>query len=112
MASRTQTINTPAVLRVTGPRLLPQYKTIIPLALALIVGWSIWHIPAPDPLDDKGTHFLATLTVAVFLWVSQVFVDYLVGLMLLLSWLVLDVVPPDIALSGFSQSSWFFALAL
>jgi anion transporter len=110
MASRTQTINTPAVLRVTGPRLLPQYKTIIPLALALIVGWSIWHIPAPDPLDDKGTHFLATLTVAVFLWVSQVFVDYLVGLMLLLSWLVLDVVPPDIALSGFSQSSWFFAL--
>jgi anion transporter len=110
MASRTQTLNTPAALRVAGLRLLPQYKTILPLALALIVGWAIWHMPAPYPLDEKGTQFLATLTAAVILWAFQLFDDYLVGLMLLLSWLVLNVVSSEIALSGFSKSSWFFAV--
>ena len=110
MASRSQTLNTQTAVRVASFRLLPQNKTIFPLAIALIVGGAIWHMPAPYLLDEKGTRFLATLIAAIVLWASQVFDDYLVGLILLLSWLVLNIVPPEIALSGFSQSSWFFVV--
>ena len=111
MASRTQPLNTQTPVRIASFRLLPHNKTFFPLALALIVGWAIGHMPAPYLLDEKGTQFLGTLIAAIVLWASQLFDDYLVGLMLLLSWLVLNVVPPEIALSGFSQSSWFFALS-
>lgn len=80
------------------------------LILALAVGWSIWHMPPSAPLDENGVHFLATLSAAVLMWLFDVLDDYLVGLILLLSWLVMGVVPTEVALAGFSTSSWFFVV--
>jgi DASS family divalent anion:Na+ symporter len=80
------------------------------LILALGAGWFIWHLPAVAPMDAKGFQFLATLTVAVALWMLELLDDYVVGLMLLLSWVVLDIVPSKVALAGFSESSWFFVI--
>ncbi|NIO07339.1 MAG: hypothetical protein GTO40_04805, partial [Deltaproteobacteria bacterium] len=66
--------------------------------------------PPSTPLDVNGMHFLATLAAAVLLWLFEVLDDYLVGLILLLSWLVMGVVPTEVALAGFSKSSWFFVV--
>jgi anion transporter len=74
---------------------------------ALAVGVVVWHLPPPTPLDAAGMHFLAMLTAAVVLWSLNVFDDYVVALALLLSWIVGGIVPPEIALSGFTKSSWF-----
>jgi DASS family divalent anion:Na+ symporter len=111
MESRQDALQRSVVLRELFTDAAQRLGHISSLILAATVGVAVWNLSPPAPLDAQGVHFLATLAVAVSLWVLQVFDDYLVGLMLLLSWLVLDVVPPDIALSGFSKSSWFFALS-
>lgn len=80
----------------------------IPLAFA--IGWAVWHMPPAAPLDERGVHFLATLLVGVTLWIFEAFDEYIVALMLVISWIVFKVVPSDVALSGFSRGSWFFLL--
>ena len=89
--------------------LLPSKDTLIVL-LALAVGCAVWTMPPFTPLGAKGMHFLATMTVAVTLWVLEVFDEYIVALMLLLSWVVFGIVPAKVALAGFSENSWFFTV--
>jgi anion transporter len=89
-----------------APQLLGKHLALI---LALAAGWFIWHLTAVAPMDPKGFQFLATLNVAVALWMLELLDDYVVGLMLLLSWVVLDIVPSKVALAGFSES-WFFVI--
>jgi di/tricarboxylate transporter len=84
----------------------------IGLVLALAAGWAIWQAPTPPPLDETGFHFVASLSVGVLLWVFDVFDDYIVALMLLFWWLLTGIVPPEKALAGFSQSSWFLFLGV
>ena len=85
-------------------------KDVVGLLLAFGSGWLIWQLPAPYHLTENGVHFLATLAAAVTLWIFNVFDEYVVALMLLLSWVLLQLVPIDVALSGFSKPSWFFVL--
>jgi len=80
----------------------------IGLLLAVCFGFVIWNVPVAAPLDQNGMHFLAVLTVAVVLWVFEVFDEVVVALLLLLSWLVLAIVPPPVALGGFGKNSWIF----
>jgi len=90
--------------------LSPLRKPLLLLG-SVFIGFSIWKIPPSDSLDIAGIHFLATLTVGVVLWIGDVFDDYVVGLMLLMSWVVLGIAPSKLALAGFSHSSWFFVVA-
>ena len=80
------------------------------LLLALSVGTAIWLVPSPASLSTAGVNFLATLSTAVILWIFEVFDEYVVALMLLLSWIVLNIIPAQVALSGFSKDSWIFAV--
>jgi anion transporter len=89
--------------------LLPSKDTLIVL-LALAVGCAVWTMPPFTPLGAKGMHFLATMIVAVTLWVLEVLDEFIVGLMLLLSWVVFGIVPAKVALAGFSENSWFFTV--
>lgn len=93
-------------------RLLPQNRMWLGLLLAFAVGWGLWQMPPPTPLDETGMHFLAGLAAAVILWIFNVLDEYIVALMLLLSWLLFGVVPSEMALGGFSKSSWFFVLGV
>ena len=77
--------------------------------LAMVTGWGVWQAPISS-LYETGILFLATLSSAVVLWILEVFDEYVVALMLLLSWVVFGGIPTKVALAGFSQSSWFFAL--
>lgn len=96
----------------TQTRLPSESKKWVALTLAFAVGWMLWRMPPPAPLDETGMHFLATLAGAVLLWILSVFDEYVVALMLLLVWLLFGVLPPDMALAGFSKSSWFFVLGV
>ena len=80
------------------------------MLLAFAVGWAAWHTLSSGTLGDGAVYFLCTLSVAVTLWISEALDEYVVALLLLLSWLVLEVVPSEVALSGFSKSSWFFTV--
>ena len=88
---------------------LPMRQGVLLLA-ALALGSVIWNMPPLDGMSKIGTHFLATMIVAVSLWILDVFDEYIVGFMLLLAWVVLDIVPAKIALAGFSQNSWLFTV--
>jgi anion transporter len=92
-------------------RTLPSLRKPLLLVCSLLTGFLIWNIPPSASLDINGVHFLATLTVGVVLWIGDVFDDYVVGLMLLMSWVVLEIVPSKLALAGFSQNSWFFVVS-
>lgn len=91
---------------------LPKIRKTLALALAFAVGWVIWHMVPPASIGGNGQHFLAILSVAVTLWIFEIFDDYIVGLMLLLAWMILGIVPSKVALAGFSQSSWFFVVGV
>ena len=93
------------------PASLPvRLKDTCIIVAALALGCAVWTMPPLTPLGAKGMHFLATMLVAVTLWVLEVFDEYIVGLMLLLAWVVFGIVPAKIALAGFSENSWFFTI--
>jgi anion transporter len=90
---------------------LPTVRARMDIVFAIALGGVIWQLPPAPPMDESGVHFLATLAVAVVFWVRESFDEYVVGLMLLFSWVVLGVVPSNVALSGFAKSSWLFVIA-
>lgn len=96
------------ILNVWSPT---QFRKLGAGILAFAVGATVWKMPVPAPLDETAWHFLASLSVAILLWMFEVFDDYIVALMLVFSWLTIEKLPPDIALSGFASSEWFFVLA-
>jgi divalent anion:Na+ symporter, DASS family len=87
-----------------------QFKKGVGLIVALGCGWAVWNMSPAVSMDERGVHFLATMTVAVVLWVFAVWDEYIVSLLLLLSWVTLGIMPSEVALSGFSKSSWFFVI--
>lgn len=111
MTSPTHALGKPFELHVAFWGAVSNHRRFFQTAIALSVGWLVWQLPTNGLMAENGTQFLGTLTAAVFLWVLRVFDDYLVGLMLLFSWLFLNIVPSQVALSGFSKSSWLFVLS-
>jgi len=98
-------------IRGSASRTLPSLKTPFRVLLACAVGWIIWNLPPTASLSTDALHFLATLAAGVILWVSNTFDEYIVALMLLASWVLLNIVPANVALDGFSHQSWFFVVA-
>jgi hypothetical protein len=88
-----------------------KHKTILGLVVALTVGWTVSQLITSPLLGSKGVAFIATLAAGIVLWISEALHDYVVALMVFLSWIVFDVVPPNVALSGFSTEPWLFLVA-
>lgn len=93
-------------------RLLGFNKKALGLTLAIVIATVVWYLPPQAPLDEKGAHFLAIFLGIVALWAFEIFEEHVVAILLLLSWVILGIVPTRIALAGFSESSWFFALGV
>jgi len=85
---------------------------VLGLLFAAGVGWSIWQLPPSEILNEHAIQFLGCLAAAITLWMLDIFEQYVVALLLLLSWLVFDVVSPAAALAGFSKTSWFFVFGV
>lgn len=85
-------------------------REIIVMAFALTAAWCVWNQAPVGGMDVRGMHFLATLVVAIALWVLDFAEEYIVGLWLLLAWAVLGIAPAKVVLAGFSEDSWFFTV--
>jgi di/tricarboxylate transporter len=96
--------------RIVGWDLLRRFGCHSGVVIALLLSLVVWNLPPIEPMDIRGMHFLASMVVAVALWVLDVFEDYIVGLTLLFAWVVLDIIPGKVALAGFSENSWFFVV--
>ena len=92
--------------------LLPAHRNqALVLAIAGTAGYWVWHQPPVGTLDARAMHFLATMVVAITLWVLDFAEEYIVGLVLLLAWALLGIAPTKLVLAGFSEDSWLFTIA-
>jgi DASS family divalent anion:Na+ symporter len=80
--------------------------------LGIVAGMGIWHAPPLDGLSIEGMRMLALLTWAAVFWAFDVLPDYVVGLSMILGWIVFQVVPPEIAVSGFTSSPFFLIIGV
>ena len=80
--------------------------------LGVSVGLGIaFALPLPG-LNSTGMHMLALLAWAVVFWVFDVLPDYVVGIGLMLGWILFEIVPPEIAVSGFTTSPFFLIIGV
>ena len=78
------------------------------IALALGIGFS----PPLGELNTAGMHMLALLAWAVVFWVFDVLPDYVVGIGLIVGWILFAIVPPEVAVSGFTASPFFLIIGV
>jgi anion transporter len=85
---------------------------LLGLMIALTMGWLVMQLPTPALLDASALYFLGSLTVGTLLLMFNIYDEYLVGILMLLFWVVSDAVPSQLALAGFSKTSWCFVVAI
>ena len=95
---------------------LPQISTRVHRWTGAVIGsaagLSIWHAPPLAGLDANSMHMLALLAWAVVFWALDILPDYVVGLGLIIGWILFAVVPPAIAVSGFTTSPFFLIIGV
>ncbi len=81
-------------------------------ALGLAVGLGLWNLEPLPGLNSGSMHMLALLAWAVVFWALDVLPDYVVGLGLIIGWILFTIVPPEIAVSGFTTSPFFLIIGV
>lgn len=94
--------------RAVSPRALRWVGAILGLA----AGVGLWAAPPPDGLSPQGMHMLALLAWAAVFWAFDLLPDYVVGLGLILGWVLLGIVPAEVAVSGFTASPFFLIIGV
>jgi anion transporter len=61
-------------------------------------------------LDRDGMIFMGITISAVVLWMVNIIPDYLVSLLMCMSWVLFGLVDPAVALSGFSNAVWLYII--
>jgi anion transporter len=87
-------------------------RAIVGAVLGVLLGAGIAAMPAPEGLSPAGQRMLALLGCAALFWAFDVLPDYAVGLALLLAWIVLDIVPAEVAVSGFTSGPFFLIIGV
>ncbi len=85
------------------------FPLLVVLAAALVFVLSETAPPFAG-LDREALVFLGLSVMAVLFWIANIIPDYLVSLLLCMSWVLLGLAEPELALSGFSNSIWLFII--
>lgn len=88
--------------------------------LLAIAGWlqaivwplAVYFIGPAIGLSDAATDFLAIISVTVCMWLFGLVPEYVPPLFAALAVILLDVAPPEQALSGFRSESFFICLSI
>ena len=80
------------------------------LAVAIMIGG--WGMPSPAGLTPQGWHAFVTLAALVPLLALDALPEGILALLLAGVWVVGGVVPPAVALSGFSSESWILVVSV
>ncbi|NOT56978.1 MAG: cyclic nucleotide-binding domain-containing protein [Deltaproteobacteria bacterium] len=96
------------------PRVLVSSRTQwwLGAILGLVAGLGIALAPPFPGLDTTSMHMLGLLMWAVIFWVFDLFPDYVVGIGLMIGWILFDMVPPEVAVSGFTTSPFFLIIGV
>lgn len=78
----------------------------------LVAGLGIALTPPFQGLDVTSMHMLGLLMWAVIFWVFDLFPDYVVGIGLMIGWILFGMVPPEVAVSGFTTSPFFLIIGV
>ncbi len=82
------------------------------IAFGLAAGLLVWTATPPQGLDAASMRMIALLVWAATLWAFDALPDYVVSLAMLIGWIVFDVVPTDVAVSGFTTSPFFLIIGV
>jgi anion transporter len=80
--------------------------------LGVTAGIALWAAPPLAGLSSGGMHMLALLAWAVVFWAFDVLPDYVVGLGMIIGWILFRVVPPEVAVSGFTSPPFFLIIGV
>ncbi|MFC6334456.1 SLC13 family permease [Paenibacillus septentrionalis] len=85
-------------------------QAIIAMLLA-VISLVYFHIAEPiGSFTEQGMDFIGISIAAVMMWIVRVIPDYIVALLMVMLWVMLGVVEPVVALSGFASTSWLYML--
>jgi DASS family divalent anion:Na+ symporter len=102
----------PLSRRLTGGQVSSWVKSWAACIVGLVAGLTLWNVPPLPGLDTGSMHMLALLTWAVIFWAFDVLPDYVVGLGLIMGWILFSIVPPEVAVSGFTTSPFFLIIGV
>lgn len=94
------------------PQISPRTQRWIGCVIGLTVGLSVWHTAPFAGLSANSMHMFALLAWAVIFWALDVLPDYVVGLGLIIGWILFAIVPPEIAVSGFTADPFFLIIGV
>ncbi|HUI25671.1 MAG TPA: SLC13 family permease, partial [Candidatus Kryptonia bacterium] len=80
--------------------------------IGIVAGLSIAGAPPLTGLSRAGMCMLGSLVWAAAFWAFDVVPDYVVGLLLIVGWILLQVVPPEVAVSGFATGPFFLIIGV
>ncbi|MFD0675144.1 SLC13 family permease [Cohnella sp. GCM10027633] len=83
------------------------------LVALLVAATCLGYFHFADPvagLSRHGMDFIGIGLAAVALWIVNVIPDYIVALVMAMFWVLGGLVPPEVALSGFSSTTWLYML--
>ncbi|MEX1030137.1 MAG: SLC13 family permease [Paenibacillaceae bacterium] len=87
-----------------------KWTSIWCLAFVLAALTFFYLSPPFAGLDRDGMIFIGITLSAVVLWMVNIIPDYLVSLLMCMSWVLFGLVEPPIALSGFSNAVWLYII--
>ncbi|MGE0826684.1 MAG: SLC13 family permease [Candidatus Binatia bacterium] len=90
----------------------PRIRRGLAAMIGLTVGSGIWFTSPFGELNTAGMRMLALLAWAVLFWVFDVLPDYVVGIGLILGWIIFTIVPPEVAVSGFTSGPFFLIIGV
>jgi DASS family divalent anion:Na+ symporter len=99
-----------AVVRDACTEALHSWRWLGTLAV-LAVTAATWLLSPPVGLPDSAFRVLATMAALVALSFLDVLPDYLLGLLLIATWVVTGALPANVAAAGFASPTWFLMLA-
>ena len=102
----------PATHPQTRPSLSPRMRWWLGAVLGLGAGLGVAFAPPFHGLDVTSMQMLGLLVWAVLFWVFDTLPDYVVGIGLILGWILFSIVPPEVAVSGFTTSPFFLIIGV
>lgn len=83
---------------------------VVALALALLSILFFHFAPPVAGLSRGGMDFIGIGIAAVMLWIVNIVPDYIVALVMAMLWVLMGLVTPETALSGFATPTWLYML--
>jgi anion transporter len=102
----------PVTLPRTRPSLSPQMRWWLGAVVGLGTGFGVAFAPPFNGLDVTSMRMLGLLVWAVLFWVFDTLPDYVVGIGLIIGWILFSIVPPEVAVSGFTTSPFFLIIGV